>query len=119
MSRESRRAMGRALGMLRRRKGKSMRQAAERAGISQSTFRLWELGQVDPSIEHLRAALLALEGDFHDLQDVLEAVETLPEVAITEDREVSEEERLIREIVEGFARLLKVRREGGETGGGS
>jgi transcriptional regulator with XRE-family HTH domain len=107
-TREIQRALGRALGILRRRRGRPLREAASRTRISMTTFHLWEKGEVEPSSEHLRDALAALEYDFYDLQDVLESVETVPEPEPLQP-ELPEEERLVREIVEDFALLLKLR----------
>jgi transcriptional regulator with XRE-family HTH domain len=105
-AREVQQALGRALGILRRRRGIALRETAARTGVSLSTFHLWERGEVEPSSEHLRDALASLGYDFYDLQDVLESVEIVSEPL---QPEMPEEERLVREIVEDFALLLKLR----------
>jgi transcriptional regulator with XRE-family HTH domain len=110
LAREQRRAVGRALGILRRRRKQTVEDAAERTGIHATTYRLWERGEVEPNVENLRAALLAMQYDFHDLQDVLDAVENRPEEEREIEAEPTEEERLIREIARGFTELIDLRR---------
>ena len=114
LAREHRQALGRALGILRRRRRERVEDLAERSGIHASSFRLWERGETEPTIESLRAALLALQYDFHDLQDVLDSVESSPEQELSVEPEPTEEERLVREIARSFAELIEIRR--GERG---
>jgi transcriptional regulator with XRE-family HTH domain len=109
LAREYRRAAGRALGILRRRRKERVEDVAERAGAHANTYRLWERGEVEPTIESLRAALSAMQYDFHDLQDVLDAVESQPEEEQAAEAETTEEERLIREIARGFSELIEIR----------
>lgn len=112
LAREQRRAAGRALGILRRRRKERVEDVAEKAGVHAMTFRLWERGEVEPTIESLRAALSALRYDFHDLQDVLDSVETQPEKEPEIEPELTEEERLVREIARGFSELIEIRQRG-------
>jgi transcriptional regulator with XRE-family HTH domain len=119
LGREHRQALGRALGILRRRRKERVEDAAERSAVHTMTYRLWERGEVEPTIEHLRDALAALQYDFHDLQYVLEAVENFPEQEPSVEPEPTEEERLIREIVRNFTALFEVRQKGEGAGQGS
>jgi transcriptional regulator with XRE-family HTH domain len=119
LGREYRQALGRALGILRRRRKERVEDVAERSSVHAMTYRLWERGEVEPTIEHLRDALSALQYDFHDLQDVLEAVENFPGQEPSVEPEPTEEEHLIREIVRNFTALFKVRQKGEEAGRGS
>jgi transcriptional regulator with XRE-family HTH domain len=112
MARERRRAVGRALGILRRRRKERAEDVAERTGVHATTYRLWERGEVEPSIENLRAVLLAMQSDFHDLQDVLDTVESQPEEELEVEAQPTEEERLIREIARGFSELIEIRQRG-------
>jgi len=107
---ELQQALGRALGILRRRRGVSLREAAAGAGVSMNTFYLWEHGRFEPDSERLRDALTALGFDFYNLQEVLDSLQnvTVPDLQpIT-----PEDERLLRGIVEDLALLLKVRERG-------
>lgn len=108
-ARTVRRDLGRALAILRRKRGLSVREAAEGAKVSVSTFRLWERGEVEPTLERLREALLALGYDFYDLQDILDTLESTPGAQPPPEPAQTQEEILIREIVEDFARLFRIR----------
>lgn len=119
LGREYRRALGRAFGILRRRRQERAEDVAERSGIHVMTYRLWERGEVEPTIEHLRDALSALQYDFHDLQDVLDDVENDPGQEPSVEPEPTEEERLVREIVRSFSALFEIRQKGAGAGRGS
>jgi transcriptional regulator with XRE-family HTH domain len=113
---ELQQALGRALGILRRRRGVSLREAGAGARVSPITFHLWEKGEMEPDSEHLRDALTALGVDFYDLQEVLDSLQNVtgPELQpITPEDEI-----LLREIVEDLALLLKQRERGEEERGG-
>ncbi len=118
LGRKHRHSLGRALGMLRRRRKERVEDVAQRSAVHAMTYRLWERGEVEPTIEHLRDALAALQWDFHDLQYVLEAVENFPEQEPSVEPEPTEEERLIREIVRNFTALFDVRQKGEGAGRG-
>lgn len=112
---ELQQALGRALGILRRRRGVPLRQAGAAAGVSPITFHLWEKGRIEPDGEHLRDALTALGVDFYDLQEVLDS---LQDVTVPELQPVTpEDERLLRGIVEDLALLLKLRERDEEKHG--
>lgn len=116
LAREYRRALGRALGILRRRRRKKPEEVAQACGVHLTTYSLWERGEVEPTIEHLRDALSAMEYDFHDLQDVLDTVENHPgEPEPAEAPEYSEEERLVRQIVTSLGELFDLRRKAMEA----
>lgn len=110
LAREYRRALGRALGILRRRRRKKPEEVAQTCGVHITTYSLWERGEVEPTIEHLRDALSAGQYDFHDLQDVLDTVENHPgEPELLEAPEYTEEERIVRQIVTSLGELFDLR----------
>ena len=68
-------SLGTALRFLRARQGLTQGVVADRAKLTKAMLSSYEIGSKLPSFQSLSAILIALNRDFHDLQDALDQVQ--------------------------------------------
>lgn len=121
--------LGQALRWLRDRQGKKQYQVADAAGITKGMLSAYETGRQRPSLETLEKLLDTLGCDLHDLHNAIQIVNGRPQTLRSRDvaegsgEEAAggsvhgtlglseplpgEQERLVRQILDGFHKLIR------------